>query len=79
MDGPDPDSGTSWEVGYAFMKKPVVLVRTDIRAMAGSAGEYDPMLAQAATIRLDLRAASTTETIDAILRAIATLDPDRPG
>ena len=29
-DGPDPDSGTAWEVGYAFgTKKPVVLVRTD--------------------------------------------------
>ena len=25
-DGPDPDSGTSWEVGYAFRKKPIVLV-----------------------------------------------------
>ena len=32
MDGPDPDSGTSWEVGYAFgLKKWIVLVRTDIR------------------------------------------------
>ena len=60
MDGPDPDSGTSWEVGYAFgLKKSIVLVRTDIRA-AGSAGEYNPMLTQAATIRLDLPAASTT-------------------
>jgi nucleoside 2-deoxyribosyltransferase len=28
MDGPDPDSGTAWEVGYAFgTRKPVVLVR----------------------------------------------------
>ena len=34
MDGPDPDSGTSWEVGYAFgLKKWTVLVRTDIRAV----------------------------------------------
>ena len=31
MDGPDPDSGTAWEVGYAFgTRKPVVLVRTDV-------------------------------------------------
>jgi len=29
MDGPDPDSGTVWECGYAFGKKPIVLVRTD--------------------------------------------------
>jgi nucleoside 2-deoxyribosyltransferase len=40
MDGPDPDSGTSWEVGYAFRKKPIVLVRTDFRSMAGNAGVY---------------------------------------
>src|SRR5215212_5064631 len=32
MDGPDPDSGTAWERGYAYGKRPVVLVRTDIRA-----------------------------------------------
>jgi nucleoside 2-deoxyribosyltransferase len=79
MDGPDPDSGTSWEVGYAFGKKPVVLVRTDFRSMAGAAGEYNPMLAQAATLRLDLPAASTAQTIDAILRALASLDPVRAG
>jgi nucleoside 2-deoxyribosyltransferase len=79
MDGPDPDSGTSWEVGYAFRKKPIVLVRTDSRAMAGASGEYNPMLTQAATIRLDLPAASTAETVDAVLRALATLDPDRAG
>jgi nucleoside 2-deoxyribosyltransferase len=36
MDGPDPDSGTCWEVGYAHgTKKPIVLVRTDFRSMAG--------------------------------------------
>ena len=79
MDGADPDSGTSWEVGYAFRKKPIVLVRTDLRTMAGSAGEYNPMLTQAATIRLDLPAASTPETIAAILDALATLEADRPG
>src|SRR6187397_579110 len=46
MDGPDPDSGTSWEVGYAFgRKKWLVLVRTDIRAGAGPAGDYNAMVA----------------------------------
>src|SRR5687767_6084186 len=35
MDGSDPDAGTSWEVGYAYGKKPIVLVRTDLRAEAG--------------------------------------------
>ena len=74
MDGPDPDSGTSWEVGYAFRRKPIVLVRTDIRTQAGSAGEYNPMLTRSATIRLDLPAASTSEVTTAILDALAGLE-----
>jgi nucleoside 2-deoxyribosyltransferase len=77
MDGPDPDSGTSWEVGYAFGKKPIVLVRTDFRRMAGAAGDYNPMLTQAATIRLDLPTASTSVAIDAILAALARLERGR--
>ena len=63
MDGPDPDSGTAWEVGYAFgTGKPVVLVRTDLRALAGPAGD-DNLDAdrQSATARIDLPAASTTD------------------
>ena len=77
MDGPDPDSGTAWEVGYAFgTKKPVVLVRTDTRTLAGNAGDYNPMLTQAATARIDLRAASTTEVIAAILDALSHLDTE---
>jgi nucleoside 2-deoxyribosyltransferase len=70
MDGLDPDSGTAWEVGYAFRKKPIVLVRTDFRARAGTAGAYNPMLAESATIRLDLPAASTTEVVGAVLEAL---------
>ena len=74
MDGHDPDSGTCWEVGYAYgVKKPIVLVRTDVRDLAGSAGEYNPMLTQAATIRLDLPAASTPTVIAAILDALDRL------
>jgi nucleoside 2-deoxyribosyltransferase len=75
MDGPDPDSGTCWEVGYAYgVGKPVVLVRTNIRSMAGPAGDYNPMLHQAATVRIDLPAAPTTVVIAAILEALAGLD-----
>jgi nucleoside 2-deoxyribosyltransferase len=78
MDGPDPDSGTAWEVGYAFgTKKPVVLVRTDFRALAGKAGDYNPMLTQAATARIDLPAATTTEVIAAILGALTRIEADR--
>ena len=75
MDGPDPDSGTCWEVGYAYgTRKWTVLVRTDLRAMAGNAGDYNPMLAEAATIRLDLPAASTTEVIGAVLDALSRIE-----
>jgi nucleoside 2-deoxyribosyltransferase len=75
MDGPDPDSGTCWEVGYAYgCKKPIVLVRTDMRSMAGNSGKYNPMLTEAATIRLDLPTGSTTEVISAILDALRSIE-----
>jgi nucleoside 2-deoxyribosyltransferase len=75
MDGPDPDSGTCWEVGYAFgCKKPVVLVRTDFRTFAGKAGDYNPMLTESASIRLDLPAAATPDVATAIIDALARLE-----
>jgi len=74
MDGPDPDSGTSWEVGYAYGKKPIVLVRTDFRDMAGNAGVYNPMLTEAATIRVDLPAASTGDVVSAVVKALEQLE-----
>ena len=74
MDGPDPDSGTCWEVGYAFGKKKwIVLVRTDIRA-TGSAGDYNAMLTEAATIRIDMPGASTVQVIAMILGALARIE-----
>ncbi len=75
MDGPDPDSGTSWEVGYAFGKMPIVLVRTDFRVEAGTSGPYNPMLTQAATVCLDLPFATTDAVIEAALGALAKIDP----
>src|SRR5215467_3571522 len=65
MDGPDPDSGTCWECGYAYRKKPVILFRTDFRAGHKLRGDltqleeqsdapYNLMLTEAATERLDL-------------------------
>jgi nucleoside 2-deoxyribosyltransferase len=74
MDGPDPDAGTSWEVGYAFGKKPIVLVRTDFRAQTGSGAPYNPMLTESATIRLDLAYAPTARVIAEVLGALARLE-----
>ena len=73
-DGPDPDSGTSWEVGYAFRKKPIVLVRTDIRSLAGRSGDYNPMLTESATIRLDLPRSTPAEVAAAIVEAVGRLE-----
>ena len=75
MDGPDPDSGTAWEVGYAFRKKPTVLVRTDYRTLAGPYDDYNLMLAEAATIRLDLPDSTTTAVAEAIIAALERLEP----
>ena len=75
MDGADPDSGTSWEVGYAYRKKPIVLVRTDMRRDSGSGGSgYNPMLTESATIRVDAVAASVDEVAREVLHALASLE-----
>ena len=74
VDGPDPDSGTSWEVGYAFRKKPIVMVRTDFRAFAGRSGDYSPMLTEAATIRLDLPNSTPAEVAATIIAALGRLE-----
>ena len=75
MDGPDPDSGTSWEVGYAYRKKPVVLVRTDMRRDEGSGGSgYNPMLTESATIRIDAIAAPMDRVLAGVLNALSRLE-----
>jgi nucleoside 2-deoxyribosyltransferase len=57
LDGPDPDSGTSWECGYAYgIGKTVIAFRTDVRPNE----EHDKtpvnlMLAVSAKPLLDLR------------------------
>ena len=73
MDGSDPDSGTAWEVGYAYRKKPIVLVRTDFRAQTGSGAPYNPMLTESATIRLDLPYAPLDRVVAEVLEALRTL------
>ena len=78
MDGPDPDSGTAWECGYAYGKKPVILVRTDIRAHAGGSGPYNSMLTESATARLDLPGAAKPDLVRALLQALANLAEVQP-
>jgi nucleoside 2-deoxyribosyltransferase len=77
MDGPDPDSGTCWEAGYAYGRgKPVILVRTDIRSNQGSgSSSYNAMLTEAATARVDMPGASIAEVSTGVLDALRRLDP----
>lgn len=77
MDGADPDSGTCWEVGYAYGKKPIVLVRTDMRVSDNSGGSgYNPMLTESATIRIDAVAAPMDHVVREVLGALAKLEGD---
>ena len=67
------------EVGHAYGKKPILLVRTDIRWLRSSGDSgYNPMLTEAATLRLDLKAASMERVTDEVLAAIRRLEADGP-
>jgi len=74
MDGPDPDSGTCWECGYAHGKKHVVLYRTDFRAADDpKMGPYNLMLTQSATVCLELPVASTEAVARALVETLNKL------
>ncbi|MEP7159442.1 MAG: nucleoside 2-deoxyribosyltransferase [Chloroflexota bacterium] len=73
VDGADPDSGTGWEVGYAYRKKSIVLVRTDMRRTASDGSSYNAMLAESATIRVDAVAAPISQVGREVLDALASL------
>jgi nucleoside 2-deoxyribosyltransferase/predicted secreted protein len=50
IDGADADSGTSWEMGYAFaQKKPIIALRTDFRRI-GRHEHVNLMLEQSAKV-----------------------------
>ena len=73
MDGPDPDSGTAWECGYAYAKgKPIVCYRTDFRISGDTQGApYNLMLSESATARLELPfRATATEAQERVLACI---------
>jgi nucleoside 2-deoxyribosyltransferase len=81
MDGADPDSGTCWECGYAYHKKPIVIFRTDFRlgyenrndahfAKEMSQAPYNLMLTESADVRLDLPFAAVEDVAKRIARAL---------
>lgn len=84
MDGPDPDSGTCWECGYAYQKKPVIIFRTDFRAeyRLGSnvpvaevqnEAPLNLMLTESATARLYLPTADVFHVAQSIDQALKEL------
>lgn len=75
MDGPDPDSGTCWECGYAYgTGKPVVLFRSDLRESGDAGGmPYNAMLIGAANVHIEIELASVDVAAKAIVEALASL------
>jgi nucleoside 2-deoxyribosyltransferase len=74
MDGPDPDSGTCWECGYAYKKKPIIVYRTDFRSSGDTkTTPYNLMLTESADVRLDLPFKDEKQTARAIHEALVKL------
>lgn len=72
MDGPDPDSGTCWECGWAFGKKAVILYRTDSRSETPF-GPYNLMMHQGANIVLDCKGLYVDQIASRIRAALKDL------
>ena len=68
MDGPDPDSGTCWECGYAYTKKKIILFRTDFRG-AGEAGlsPFNLMMSESADYMLTVPLGTVEELVERLL------------
>jgi len=74
MDGSDPDSGTCWECGYAYGKKPILLFRTDFRSGAEHRdAPYNLMLTASATRRFELPFSDTATIAKRIHRELGKL------
>ena len=74
MDGPDPDSGTCWECGYAYKKKPIILFRTDFREAGDVPGSpFNLMLSASAAKVILAPLASVEELASRIASALAEL------
>ena len=74
MDGPDPDSGTCWECGYAYKKKQVIVFRTDFREAGDVPGSrFNLMLSASAAKVILAPLASVAELARRIAAALAEL------
>jgi nucleoside 2-deoxyribosyltransferase len=77
MDGPDPDSGTCWEVGYAYQKLPIIVFRTDFRAADDPAvAPYNLMLTESATKQISAPFATLDGIGGKIIEALEKVNQD---
>lgn len=66
LDGPDPDSGTCWELGYGFgTNKAIIVYRTDFRLFEG-ADQINLMMTESANRVLIMPKVSVEELAERI-------------
>lgn len=75
MDGPDPDSGTCWECGYAYRKKPIIAYRTDFRQAGDAANApFNLMMSESADAVIVAPLATPQEIATKVCEALRRLD-----
>src|ERR1035437_1895210 len=80
LDGPDPDSGTCWELGYGYKDKLIIVYRTDIRLFEGE-DKVNLMMTESAHHVIYAPKVSVlelAERIDLALRAAPVQPPMQP-
>jgi nucleoside 2-deoxyribosyltransferase len=70
MDGTDPDSGTCWECGYAYGKKPIVLFRTDFREAGDVPGSAFNLMLSASADKVILAPLASIEELGSRIVAV---------
>jgi nucleoside 2-deoxyribosyltransferase len=73
MDGPDPDSGTCFECGAVFRRKPVILYRTDFRDINDGFPPFNLMLTQSAAKVIDAKWMTVEQVADRIDEALISI------
>ncbi len=77
LDGPDPDSGTCWELGYGYAKnKYIIVYRTDFRLFEG-ADQINLMMTESANRVLMLPKAEIAMLAETIRREIVQMQGQR--
>jgi len=75
VEGPDPDSGTSWEIGYSYANGKLIIVYTTDSRFSQEDERYDinPMIAKSAHFFLRFDSSSSPEFIADCLNDVITM------